>query len=131
MRKFAIVCGVMVLPSIVLAQQPTSRTPQPQPFQTPQAENPTPQGQQQQAQPAQAQQQQHQQAQPPALAHPNQGQPPQLNMDEVKALGGGKADPNAPDQTVEPANGQPQHAPGQNMQPQQAPGQSMIPGGLR
>jgi hypothetical protein len=79
----------------------------------------------------QAQQQQHQQAQPPALAHPNQGQPPQLNMDEVKALGGGKADPNAPDQTVEPANGQPQQTPGQNMQPQQAPGQSMIPGGLR
>jgi hypothetical protein len=54
MRKFAIVCGVMVLPSVVLAQQPsTSRTPQPQPFQMPQAENPTPQVQQQQAQPAQ------------------------------------------------------------------------------
>jgi hypothetical protein len=108
MRKFAIVCGVMVLPSVVLAQQPPRMT--------------TPQ---------QAQQQQ-QQAQPPALAHPNQGQPPQLNMDEVKALGGGKADPNAPDQTVEPANGQPQQqTPGQNMQTQQAPGQSMIPGGLR
>jgi hypothetical protein len=123
MRKFAIVCGVMVLPSIVFAQQPsTSRTPQPQPFQMPQAENPTPQvqQQQQQAQPAQTQQQ-HQQAQPPALAHPNHGQPPQLNMDEVRAAGGGKADPNAPDQTVEPANGQ----------PQQAPGQTMIPGGLR
>jgi hypothetical protein len=106
MRKFAIVCGVMVLPSVVIAQQPPRMTTQPVP-------------------------QQQQQAQPPALAHPNQGQPPQLNMDEVRKLGGGKADPNAPDQTVEPANGQPQQEPGQNMQPQQAPGQTMIPGGLR
>lgn len=83
-------------------------------------------------QPQQAAPQQQQQAQPPALAHPNQGQPPQLNMDEVKAFGGGKVDPNGPDQTVEPANGQPQQqTPGQNMQPQQVPGQNMIPGGLR